>query len=228
MSSLGSLYFLALLEIIVILLVLLGISLWRLRKAQTGKSRIQFIESDDKHPTPSLYLDSEAAKTRSFAESLLAHPATEPRDLALRTVLGLRAGLLSKESELAKTPISERGHEEWTILAQCLLKVLDQEGYAGEVAKDAPKIYGEETPPSDAVITQQAVTIQHLREYVDQLLGKLGHLPLPDTGIQQRFDELDHINKELSMCLAVLEDENGFLRDQIAALLKLDQDVDAV
>ncbi|MBI5041600.1 MAG: hypothetical protein HZB57_10520 [Gammaproteobacteria bacterium] len=203
---------------------MLGIIIWRQRRSGGG-TRIQYIDATEEYPTPSLYLDSEAAKTQTFVEALRTQPKAAPGDPALRAALGLRAGLLRQESELAqslvKTPVGERDPALWVVLAQQVAAVVGAEGFSRQAQK-GHEVYGEDTGPSEVIADQQTRTIQHLREYIQQLLEKLGHQPLPDANMTEHFDTLERANRELNQCVTVLEDENSFLRDQIAALLKLD------
>ena len=220
MVQLSLLSFLALLEIMALLAVLLGISVWRLRGHRSGG--IQFIEATDSHPSPSLYLDRESARTRSFLDSLQGKPKAPPEEPALRSALAARAELLRHESALAKLPLTDRDPANWTALAQTIALGLSAEGYARQAKPD--HIHGEDTQVSTALAAQQAHTIAYLREYIQQLLEKLGQQSKADQEIPQRLDELERVNKELQLCVSVLEDENSFLRDQIAALLALDSD----
>lgn len=220
MVQLSTFSFLALLENIAALTVLLGLMFWRQQRLRSTNS-IQYIDGTEDYPTPSLYLDSEAAKTKTFVETLHDHPKAEPTDLVLRAALGVRAGLLRKESESAKKPVSERDAALWMALAKQVATQLGAEAFSHVTAK-VHAVHGEDTVSTEVIAAQQARTIQHLRDYVGQLLDKLGHQPLPDQNIAGRFDEMERTNREMSQCIAVLEDENSFLRDQIAALLKTD------
>jgi hypothetical protein len=97
------------------------------------------------------------------------------------------------------------------------------------------------------IIEQQKKTIDYLRKYTEEILGKIlkqneefmKTLKNKDdlekmNHVQQEFirmsetmpekiNQLETINMELSQCVAVLEDENQFLRDQIAALLTVSE-----
>lgn len=225
MVQLSLFSFLALLEVMAVLLLALGYMIWRLRRLRAGRTRIQFIDASEDHPAPALYLDREAAVTRTFVEGLRAQPRAEPGDPELRAALAVRAGLLKEESVLAARPAVERDAAAWKALAQQVAATLTAEGF-GTRQEQAAAVYGEDTAATETTIAQQTRTIEHLREYIQQLLEKLGHAPLPDKHILERFDELEHANRELNQCIAVLEDENSFLRDQIAALLKLEHTPD--
>lgn len=210
---------LALLEILAVLLLLLAFVYWRLRAARR-RSRIQFIDATDQHPTPALYLDGEAARTRTFVNDLRGKPKAEPTAPELRAALAARAGLLRYESDLARHPVGERDANAWVTLARNVDAKLTAEGFTAQWPQVSP-VYGEDTGTSQAMIAQQTRTIEHLRQYIQQLLQSLGHQPMPDDGILKHMDELERANRELNQCVQVLEDENSFLRDQIAALLKI-------
>ena len=72
------------------------------------------------------------------------------------------------------------------------------------------------------IVAQQSKTIDYLRNYIQELLDQHGHMPSPEPNIASKFDELERANKELSGCVEILVDENEFLREQIAALLKME------
>lgn len=230
MISISVIAFLVLLEVIVVLLVLLGVVLWRLRKAR-GRDRIEYIDGAVAHPTPALYLESEVAKTRAHLEEATATADSDPQ----QTALGLRAALLEVEAELAQTPPEQRDVAYWQALATRLGEIVAATGYSvavtAEAAAEPPPppapqpvyVTADEDANISGLVEQQAKTIDFLRNYIQELLDTHGHTPSPDPEVAGRFDELERNNKELSSCVAVLEDENSFLRDQIAALLQMDQ-----
>ena len=99
MINLSLFAFLAILEGIVVLLIVIGVLVWRLR-ARRAKDRIAYIDGSDAHPTPALYLESEVAKTRTYLESLTAENADAG---AAQSALSLRAALLEVEAELSQS-----------------------------------------------------------------------------------------------------------------------------
>lgn len=218
MITISTLSFYFLLEVIVILLVLLIIAGWRMRRVSGGSGH-KIIEANEGHPPPGLYLDREAAQTQTFVANLQVNPESEPTDPALRSSLGVRARFLRHESALARTPVRERDPAGWSLLARDVSQLLNAEGYVRKAKGD--QIHGEDTQTSVVLAKQQEQTIMHLREYIQELLQALGHQPIPETDIEDRFNELDRVNEELKLCVAILEDENEFLRKQIAELLKL-------
>lgn len=227
---------LALLEGIVVLLIVIGVLLWRSRQAR-ARDRIAYIDGSDTHPTPALYLESEVAKTRNHLDSLTKDKAeTQPGDAVDTThsALGLRAALLKVEAELSQSLPEQRDHNFWQGLADRLDGILSTSGYqppssaVATTPEPAPgatatgSLLDEEDASVTGLVEQQAKTIDYLRNYIQEILDQHDHQPSPDPGITGKFDDLERANKELSSCVAVLEDENEFLRHQIAALLKLD------
>lgn len=213
---------LAVLEGIVVLLIVIGVLVWRLRKAR-AHDRIAYIDGSDAHPTPTLYLESEVAKTRTHLESLTADPT--------QTALSLRAALLAVEAELSQSLPEERNREFWQGLADRLGEIVTASGYSsGSVAVEAALAPANRVAQTENVeeasvaelVDQQSKTIDYLRNYIQELLDQHGHEPSPEPNIAGKFDELERANKELSGCVSILEDENEFLREQIAALLKME------
>ncbi len=221
MIQLSTFTFLALLEVLMAMALLLAFMVWQKRKRRrTSHTETVGVSTEPSSgPTPSLYLESEAAKTKTFAEFLHGKPREEPTDLALRAALELRAGWLRKESDLAYKPVSERDATQWTALAELIRAELSTDAFTHASVK-MHAVHGEDTASSEVITALQTRTIQHLRAYVEQLLAKIDHQPSPDENIVNRFDEIERANREMGMCISVLEDENSFLRDQIAALLK--------
>lgn len=140
--------------------------------------------------------------------------------------LSLRAALLEVEAELSNSLPEERTREFWQGLADRLGGVLTTAGFnaaADKVpAEQAPQVGNVEDESAADIVAQQSKTIDYLRNYIQELLDQHGHQPSPEPNIASKFDELERANKELSGCVEILEDENEFLREQIAALLKME------
>lgn len=223
MIQMSTFTFLALLEVMMVIVLVLGYLIWQKRKQRSTPhtETVEVPTDEPSGPTPSLYLEREAAKTRTFTEFLHDNPREEPTDLVLRAALHLRAGLLRKESELAYKPVTVRDAAQWTALAELFTTELSANVFSHASAK-VHAVHGEDAESSEIIAAQQTRTIQYLRDYVEQLLEKVGHQPRPDENIVNRFDEIERANREMGLCITVLEDENSFLRDQIAALLKED------
>lgn len=238
MINLSLFWLLALLELMVVLLIAIGVLAWRLHRKVKGKDRIAFIDGADTHPTAALYLQAEVAKTRTHLESTAgdsgaADGVADPGQAAL----ALRVALLEVEAELSDSQPETRDAGYWQNLANRLGEIVAATGYstqqaaAAESTAPAPAsaaatktvfLMGEEDASVTGLVEQQAKTIDFLRNYVQELLDQHGHEPSPEPEIAGKFEQLEKANKELSSCVAVLEDENEFLRDQIAALLKME------
>jgi predicted RNase H-like nuclease (RuvC/YqgF family) len=76
---------------------------------------------------------------------------------------------------------------------------------------------------SEYLFEQQSKTIEHLKEFISSLLSNIDPKALPNKELDSHFEKLEQDNIQLVHCVAILEDENGFLRDQIEALLKLEK-----
>lgn len=76
---------------------------------------------------------------------------------------------------------------------------------------------------SSSLLEQQSKTIEHLKAFINDLLAKLDPKSLPNNELETHFSQLEQDNIQLEHCIMVLEDENGFLRDQIEALLRLEK-----
>lgn len=221
--------FLALLEGIIVLLIVIGVLLWRIRQVR-AQDRTAYIDGSDPHPTPVLYLESEVAKTRNHLDSLAAEKVDKP------PALSLRAALLEIEVELSQHSPEPRDRNFWQGLADRLGAIVEATGYrtaspeaitspvvdARAIATPTGSVLDGDDTNVSGLVEQQAKTIDYLRNYIQELLDQHGHQPSPDPDIAGKFDELERANKELSSCMVVLEDENEFLRAQIAALLKLE------
>ncbi len=56
------------------------------------------------------------------------------------------------------------------------------------------------------------------------MLNEVGRRKDLGPSVDKEFERLEHTNPELQQCVAVLEDENQFLRDQIASFLEVGGD----
>ncbi|MFN2308889.1 MAG: hypothetical protein ABR553_03990 [Gammaproteobacteria bacterium] len=214
-------YFFALIELAIVLLAVTAFLGWKLRRQRHGtpETPAESPDSAETPPAPALYLDREAARTRSFLDDIRLRPDEEPTAPALRGTLLLRSALLKEESLLAGRPTIGWGATDWKALAQQLAATLAAGGF--KHTGQSAQIHGEDTVPTAATLAQQSQTIEHLREHLQRLQEKRGEEQTPDTQLLEQLDKLAHNNRELTQCIAVLEDENTFLRDQIAALLKV-------
>ncbi|WJW76589.1 hypothetical protein QVG61_05725 [Thiohalobacter sp. IOR34] len=202
MVTLSVATFVALLEVLVVLLVLVGVLAWLLRR-----SRQQLAEA------PQHYLRREIR---------LARQRLAERDCLQQR---LRLALLEFEQTLAGAPAAVRDAAFWEGLESRLAELVEAAGLtAAEVAPRAGD-EAEDEPPTAGLVQQQARAIERLRGLVRELLQRLGEETLSQgEDIDARLHELENSNRELHQCVQVLEDENEFLRRQIAALLQMGQE----
>jgi len=191
----------------------------------------------------SFYWDQEITRTRN---TLLSRneKALEDLDNIDLLALNLRLQLLQLEQKNALTESDKRKIEVIEYDVHNILKRM-QIIHAIEMSKRKPED-GHDEEESKRLIEQQNQTIAFLKKYTRDILDKilkqnadfLGSQQGPDDvvklsvahnefmenthSLMEKIDKLEYQNNELTMCVQVLEDENQFLRDQIASLLKLE------
>ncbi len=208
------------LEVALAAVVFGGLLWWRRRQQRARSGGSEDIEDED-HPPPSLYLERELALTRSRIEAL---GDTVPDTLRMRLAwLGL-------EQEIAEQNGSGVDEAFWEALPGRIETILPrtpaaQDVSAGAEGPEAAKTSAVDQDEVDAgsVIERQARTIDYLRGYIAELVKRAGGEEEGTEEVEARFAEIERVNQELRDCVSVLEDENRFLREQVASLLKLDQ-----
>lgn len=68
---------------------------------------------------------------------------------------------------------------------------------------------------------EEFLNSKHDPEDVDKLSNAHNEFLEQSESLMEKMHQLESYNQELTQCVAILEDENQFLRDQIASLLKL-------
>ncbi len=143
--------------------------------------------------------------------------------------LVLRQALLEVERLRAEGRLGADAEGRWQELDRQLVQAAAAAGFVERQPGNNPDslIYGENGVELDKVVAFQEQTIGRLQDYIADLLERLAEdrrRPEDEAEMQARFDELERTNRELNQCVAVLEDENEFLRRQIAELLRLMQE----
>lgn len=191
-------------------------------------------------PDPSEYLSAEAEASRARAG---AQPGDNDQASAAASAsawLALRADLLQLESLLAKQ--TERDEVFWESLAGRMSALLASHGLHAAtpvppVAEDvqsstesapafvAPASEELESVPSDEddlgikrLLSEGVETIGGIKTYINRVITDSE----PKAEAMHTIDRLGRCYGELAQCVAVLEDENVFLRNQIAALHTLE------
>ncbi len=201
--------------------VLAGFLWWRRRQRKAGSGTAGDIE-DEGHPPPSLYLERELALTRSRVEEL---GEAAPEGLRLRLAwLGLEQQIAERHGSSPDEAFWEELRGRIDDILQVLMAAAAPAGAGTAVAPEEAAASGDgidEAIASD-IIEQQARTIDYLRGYIAELMEKAGGDSEGAEEVEARFAEIERVNRELKTCVEVLEDENQFLRDQVAELLKMD------
>lgn len=99
----------------------------------------------------------------------------------------------------------------------------DEKDNSSERVKANDTVEENDDASSEYLLEQQSKTIEHLKEFISRLLSNIDPKALPNKELDSHFEKLEQDNIQLVQCVAILEDENGFLRDQIEALLKLEK-----
>ncbi len=164
------------------------------------------------------YLATELQRTRGRLEALGGASAAAGGSAAGR--LAMRAELLQMEAEWAA--LTQHDEAAWNRLDARMHVLLAQEGAASASPAATPPVAppaGQDEVPTKQLFDQQLSTIENLKAAIAEAVSH------PETieALQQQLDKLGGTARELTFCVAILEDENLFLRDQVAALLKHDE-----
>ena len=217
---------LILLQIIIILCIVLGINLFKLKKykrlAGSGNKAETTLTSDQNDLAG--YLKSEADKTALQIEHISTNTASKDS-----SGLKLRLELLKFEIAYLAFVGTNPGNEfeaNWDDINLKLYKILKANSLCQDIdqVKRALGQNADEGEPSAALLEQQTRTIEHLKALITDLLTKATPDGLPNKDLDKHFSDLEKANTELEQCVVILEDENLFLRDQISALLKVQSD----
>lgn len=190
------------------------------------------------------YWDQEIAKTATTLKTRNENALEDLENLDY-LALNLRLQLLQLEQ---KNSLAESDKRKIEVIEYDVTNILKRMNiiHAIEMSKRKPDDRHDDEE-SRKLIEQQNQTIAYLKKYTRDILDKilkqnadfLGSQQGPEDvarlstahnelienseSLMRKIDQLEGQNKELVMCVAVLEDENVFLRDQIASLLKLSE-----
>ncbi len=156
--------------------------------------------------------------------------------------LNLRLQILKLEQNIAQTETSRRDIESIEI---DICKILKRFRILHALNLLDNNHNAQDDQETRDLIEHQKKTIAFLKKYTREILDKilqqnetfLGSKQGPEDiaklnnahndfldqsqSLMQKIDQLESYNQELTQCVAVLEDENQFLREQIATLLKI-------
>lgn len=156
--------------------------------------------------------------------------------------LNLRLEILQLEQKIAKTEPDKRNIDTIESDVKSILKRFRILNALKLLDKNHDQQDDQETRE---LIEHQKKTIAFLKKYTREILDKILHQneeflnskQSPEDvaklsnahnefleqseSLMEKMHQLESYNQELTQCVAILEDENQFLRDQIASLLKL-------
>ena len=130
--------------------------------------------------------------------------------------LNLRAAVLQLEKEWSLQ--DDRSEIFWRALAGRLERLVRDHGLV-PLAKP-PKAQKDDEPGLADVVERQKHSISFLKKYIHDVLAQVDRRQELGPAVDKEFERLERTNHELEQCVAVLEDENQFLREQIAAFLE--------
>jgi|GEM_PF-4738621 len=199
-------------ETLMVALVALVFLYYRLRKAR--QQRLSPASGNETLTDNSHWLEAFDRYIHAQQEQLEALNRDPAKELDIsRRVFNTRVKLLSLEREIAQQDEADKNPAYWQSVHKKLLEL--QPGYQ-QVTK-------EDTHGNSVLLKQQEKTIQHLKGFINQLLADFSEDAVPNQELDAKFDEVQRTNRELEQCVMILEDENVFLRAQIAELLKASQ-----
>ncbi len=151
-------------------------------------------------PTATAYLDGELTRTRVR----LKVAASEAAAAALK----LRADYLGFERECAELP----GRDEafWAKVSERLSTLVKPAKTPVAIA-DASQLAASKSIDIQALIESNTKEINSLKERVLHVVSD----PAQGRALLEQIDRLGHVNRELADCVAVLEDENDLLLNQV-------------
>ena len=205
-----------LIELCIVLIIIIAVLLFKLNKFKQHYLACSNLTKTPLHNTKQ-YFQQELNKLNNFLASSIDSNSKE---------LDLRQALLQMELKLLKAN-SEINN--WMELSDEIHGILKNTGFIQKTNlldnnQSSPPDPEQEEQPSAVLFEQQTKTITHLRKFIENLLKQINHEPTPVPEIEQHFNELQQTNQELECCIAIIEEDNKFLRDQISALLKLDKE----
>jgi len=183
----------------------------QMQKTDTKADTTQ--DNDDViRPDASTYLFMEAKLTEGRHETLGFQDADKlsESDQTEQVLLKLRSDFLLVENELSKN-VDERDEDFWLNTVKQLKELLRTNNLYGAVKA---QFSDEDDIGLSDMMDDQAANIDQLREYITAVVKE------EDTAmhIGLVLDIIEGRQRELADCLGILEDQNGFLREQIQQL----------
>lgn len=218
MVNVSLVLFLAISQALLLTLVALGICIYRERKSTRllNESRRNATELAKRRDI-SAYLAQEIAQCQQYIDRLgVDKPDTSSPDLRLR--------LLALEQQLSVLPDHDDAY--WKIHADVVSRVL-AEYCPGQAPREEADREGQNQAQAGVTASDEI----DAKEVLEGLISKVTNIrnlvaeTVSEDAVKENINlSLDGVTstcKDISACIYTFEDENGFLREQVAALLKL-------
>jgi hypothetical protein len=200
----------SLLELLVVfaaLWVVWFVKLRALRRHMTGRSSVA-APPEIGHGAAT-YLSEEFIATRAYLDT-----GADDEDAAPSAALVLRAAYLEVEREFAEHGLRDAAF--WDALEARLGVLPLPSATPASAPETTPALIDTEDASDDPqrfqrLIDAQVSTIGDLKEALAALLGE-GEA---GTDMLTQVDKLGRTNREMAMCVSILEDDNNFLRDKL-------------
>ena len=187
------------------------------------------------------YWEHEISRTKDALLARNENALSDIENLDFLT-LNLRLEILQLEQKIAQTEPDQRNIDTIELDIKNILKRFHILNALKLLDKNQDKHDDQETRE---LIEHQKKTIAFLKKYTREILDKILHqnetflaskkepediarfnnahndFLEQSESLMEKMHQLESYNLELTQCVAILEDENQFLRDQIASLLKL-------
>jgi len=212
------------LSIIIQVLILLIFSsiilyfLWRNSQKKLKTCLATTNNENEQSPSASVehYLAAEIKLNDGRFELLYEDKDHDDIEIVEPDWLSLRSRYLELEKEFLDS--IEREDEFWANLGKKLRRILQDCHLVKRLKLKAANEDAEEE------IKELREVMEAQQSELDDLLSGLGSddTELEQEALKEKLTTLSNSHKELSHCIAILEDENKFLRDQIKGLLELE------
>lgn len=191
--------------------------LWFRAKNKLRNQASKITAMEQTSPVSSLqhYLSTEIKLTKGRFDLLFKDADRQHVDIIEPDWLLLRNKYL--ELELSFLGSQDRNDPFWTSLGKSLRQILNDCYMVKRLKlKTAEADANEEIHDLKSIINSQNEELESLLAGLENEESKIEL-----KNVKQKLDVLSRSHKELSHCIAILEDENFFLRNQISGLLKL-------
>ncbi len=217
MISLGPITIIVVIQIILLLIMLVGVLLFMLRKKSKKLNALshQGTMQDNVSAGASVehYLTAEIKLTQARFDLFYKADDIKTEAIAEPDWLSLRKNFLETEKELLA--LSDREDVFWLEIGKKIKALLKNSNLVKRVLKEVEEGDEEEIKEMKMLLKSQQDKFEELSSLLDGEDSDTNMLELKDKLIQ-----LARSHQELSQCMFMLEEENNFMRDQIAALLK--------